>query len=281
VNKLHSTGADCHGKTGSHLIAFVAHNTSQHIWTNQIVLLDNEKSAILALELQLWKKILVTSYVLSACFGHFVWKFPCQSVFFVMCKLWELTLGITTDACHSYEIYICSSSACWVLRSLPDKMSATVVLISATKMSCNALHKLINHSTFGLNQWFSTWGKFPLGIGNAWHQLLGHFSPYHPWRSICQVPWKRSLEIIEPKVDDTQCCFHAGSSTTDKIFTLQQILHKSWECTKGIHRCFVDLKKTYDRVPCENFWGVLQEHSVGSHLLLTIKSLYAAQMCLG
>jgi len=57
-------------------------------------------------------------------------------------------------------------------------------------------------------------------------------------------------------LDDTQCGFHPGNSTTDQNFTLQQIFVKSWEYAKNFHTCFVDFKKAYDRAPREKLWGV-------------------------
>ena len=35
-------------------------------------------------------------------------------------------------------------------------------------------------------------------------------------------------------------------STTNQIFTLKQILEKSWEYGKDLFACFVDLEKAYD-----------------------------------
>ena len=37
----------------------------------------------------------------------------------------------------------------------------------------------------------------------------------------CQVPWKRCREIIEPKLNDTQCGFSFCRSITGQILTLQ------------------------------------------------------------
>jgi len=50
--------------------------------------------------------------------------------------------------------------------------------------------------------------------------------------------------------------FGPGRSTTDQIFTLQQIFVKSWGCGKDVCTCFVDLlEKACDRVPLEMLWG--------------------------
>jgi len=40
---------------------------------------------------------------------------------------------------------------------------------------------------------------------------------------------KGCREVIKPKLNDTQCGFRLGRSTTDQIFTLHHIFEKSWE----------------------------------------------------
>jgi len=57
---------------------------------------------------------------------------------------------------------------------------------------------------------------------------------------------KRCREIIKPKREDTQCGFRPGRSTTDQIFTFQQIFEKSWKYAKDVYTCFDDLEKAYD-----------------------------------
>ena len=85
---------------------------------------------------------------------------------------------------------------------------------------------------------------------------------------------KTCHEIIEPKLSDTHCGLRPGRSTTDQIFTLQQIFEKSWEYTKDVYTCFVDLEKAYDRVTREKLSGVFRENGVDDRLLLAVKSLY-------
>ena len=85
---------------------------------------------------------------------------------------------------------------------------------------------------------------------------------------------RKCREILESKLEDGQCGFYPGRSTTNQIFTLKQIFEKSWEHGKHLFACFVDLKKAYDRVPRDKLWKVLQEYGVNGHLLRVIKSFY-------
>ena len=54
---------------------------------------------------------------------------------------------------------------------------------------------------------------------------------------------RKCREIVESKLEDGQCGFRPGRSTTDQIFTLKQIFEKSWEYGKNLFACFVILKK--------------------------------------
>ena len=67
-------------------------------------------------------------------------------------------------------------------------------------------------------------------------------------------------ERVESKLEDGQCNFRPGGSTTYQIFTLKQIFEKFWEYGKDLFACFVDLENTYNQVPrektLERFVGV-------------------------
>jgi len=82
--------------------------------------------------------------------------------------------------------------------------------------------------------------------------------------SIAKCLEKTCHEIIEPKLNDTQCRLRPGRSTTDQIFTLQQIFEKSWEYAKDVYTCFVDFEKAYNRVTREKLSGVFRENGVES-----------------
>ena len=85
---------------------------------------------------------------------------------------------------------------------------------------------------------------------------------------------RKCREIVESKLEDGQCGFRPGRSTTDQIFTLKQIFEKSWEYGKDLFACFVDLEKAYDRVSRDKLWKVLQKYGVDGQLLRAISSFY-------
>ena len=76
---------------------------------------------------------------------------------------------------------------------------------------------------------------------------------------------------MESKLEDGQCGFRPGCSTTDQIFNPKQIFEKSWEYGKDLFACVVDLEKSYDQVPRDELWKVLQEYGVNGQLLRAIK----------
>ena len=85
---------------------------------------------------------------------------------------------------------------------------------------------------------------------------------------------RKCREIVESKLEDGQCGFRLGRSTTDQIFTMRKVFEKSWVHAKDVFACFVDLEKAYDRVPRDKLWRMLQEYGIDRHLVMAIKSLH-------
>ena len=84
------------------------------------------------------------------------------------------------------------------------------------------------------------------------NQLPRHLFAKPPRKSACQ----EAAKIIEPKMNDTQCGFCRGRSTTEQISTLLEIFEKSWEHAKDLQTCYVDLGKVYNgRLPRKRLWG--------------------------
>jgi len=95
-----------------------------------------------------------------------------------------------------------------------------------------------------------------------------------PGKVYAKVLERRCREILEPQVQEEQCGFRPGRSTTDQTFTLKQIFEKSWEYDNPVYMAFVDLEKAYDRVPRDLLWDTLLEYGIGGVLLAAIQSLY-------
>ncbi|CAF3333272.1 unnamed protein product [Rotaria sp. Silwood2] len=95
-----------------------------------------------------------------------------------------------------------------------------------------------------------------------------------PGKVFARVLERRCRQIVEPQLQENQCGFRAGRSTIDQIFTLQQIIEKSWEFAKPVYSLFIDLGKAYDRIPRDLLWNVLKEYGIQDHLLSAIQSLY-------
>ena len=66
--------------------------------------------------------------------------------------------------------------------------------------------------------------------------------------------------IVKSKLEDGQCGFHPGRSTTDQIFTFEASMQRM-----SSHDLLI-WKKTYDRVPRDKLWRVLQEYGIDGHL---------------
>ena len=64
------------------------------------------------------------------------------------------------------------------------------------------------------------------------------------------------------------CGFCPGCNITDQIFTLKQILEKSWEYAKDVFTWYGNLKKAYDQVPRDKLSRVLQKYGIDGHLLM-------------
>ena len=69
--------------------------------------------------------------------------------------------------------------------------------------------------------------------------------------------WERVIEARirkEVTIAEQQYGFMPGRSTTNAIFCLRMLLEKWTEGHKAVHCTFIDLEKTYDRVPGKELW---------------------------
>ena len=60
-------------------------------------------------------------------------------------------------------------------------------------------------------------------------------------------------------INDMQCGFMQGRGTTDAIFILRQLQEKHLVAGKTLYLAFIDLEKTFDRVPWEVTWWSMRK----------------------
>jgi hypothetical protein len=60
----------------------------------------------------------------------------------------------------------------------------------------------------------------------------------------------------------------------EAIFLIRQLMERCREQKKDLHLIFIDMKKTYDKVPKNVMWWALQKHKVSSKYITLIKDMY-------
>ena len=75
-------------------------------------------------------------------------------------------------------------------------------------------------------------------------------------------------------IHESQFGFMAGRSTTDAIFILKQTIEQYREGQKDICVTFIDLEKSYDRVPREEIWRTMRERLVPEKYVKLVQDMY-------
>jgi hypothetical protein len=89
------------------------------------------------------------------------------------------------------------------------------------------------------------------------------------WERIIEHRLSRVTNIIK-----NQFRFMAERSTMEAIFLIRQLMERYREQKKDLHMIFIDLEKTYDKVPRNVVWCALQKHKVSSKYITLIKDMY-------
>ena len=76
------------------------------------------------------------------------------------------------------------------------------------------------------------------------------------------------------ELPESQCGFRSRRSCADMIFTVRQLVEKSWEHSSNVCLTFIDLKKAYDSVPREALWMALRKLGVPKDTISLIQSFH-------
>jgi hypothetical protein len=63
-------------------------------------------------------------------------------------------------------------------------------------------------------------------------------------------------------------------STMKAIFLIKQVIERYKEQKKDLHMVFIDLEKTYDKIPRNLMWWALDKHKVPTEYVTLIKDMY-------
>jgi len=82
----------------------------------------------------------------------------------------------------------------------------------------------------------------------------------------------KRLEIYAKHIiGEYQCRFIRGKSTTDQIFTIQQIMEKYYEYDKDLFMIFVDFKQAYVSINRQQLWTALRNFEIPEKLVRLIE----------
>jgi hypothetical protein len=82
----------------------------------------------------------------------------------------------------------------------------------------------------------------------------------------------RYLEAYTEEIlEEYQCEFRKGRSTTDQIFMLRQIIEKTYEFNVDIHQLFIDYKQAYDSINRQQMCKIMKEFGIPEKLINLVK----------
>ena len=92
---------------------------------------------------------------------------------------------------------------------------------------------------------------------------------------VARIILERLQEIADTELPESQCGFRKSRGCSDMVFTVRQIIEKSWEHKSKSFLVFIDLKKAYDSVPRSALWKVLKKLGVPDTMVELIRSFHS------
>ena len=93
-------------------------------------------------------------------------------------------------------------------------------------------------------------------------------------KAIARILQDRLQHLAEEELPESQYGFCKGRGCSDMIFTIRQLVEKSWEHQANIFLLFIDLRKANDSVPCEAMWQALAKLGIPDTAIQLIKAFH-------
>ena len=99
------------------------------------------------------------------------------------------------------------------------------------------------------------------------------------YKIFAKILYDRLYGYTEEIIGEYQGGFRQGRSTIDQIFTIRQIMEKSWEFNITIHQLFVDFKQAYDSLDRNVFFSIMEEFCIPMKLIRLTKATLMDTKC--
>ena len=83
--------------------------------------------------------------------------------------------------------------------------------------------------------------------------------------------WSKENDIIT----DAQFGFRAKMGTSEAIFALHSVIHKTLSSKRRLYCCFIDYKKAFDSIDRKLLWYKLSKYGIRGKLLSVIRNMYS------
>ena len=99
------------------------------------------------------------------------------------------------------------------------------------------------------------------------------------YKVLSKILSSRLEPLAEAFLSEYQAGFRRQRSTSDQLFSIRQIVQKSYEMNVETHHLFIDFKAAYDSIDREGLWNIMAEFHFPHRMIRLLKATLARVMC--